>query len=936
MQKKEKKPDMFQFLACFECGGLGLRALNRPCPKCGGLGMGAVSGGRFYYWGRPVTNFTIGMNRAKRIFDASLNLFALALGAGGVIALLWYIIQSTGSMTPYDLPELWKAKNALLLYFWISLVPDMFVVYRIIEEGSSRRKITALPANTPATAAEAFLSWEQVKMLKAKDRIDVAKSYTERAMKAVEEAHLFAEETGFKKVSLKHLMIKLLEDSQPAALFTRLSIYVPDLSAKLKKLLSFEALTPDALANELDVKGAGQGRPGTAMSEQFGAVLIAAYMHAREIGSPYVETMNFILPIIERDPQVEELLYDLEAEKQKVANVERWFRLNDEIIEQYREFRHLARFKPGSNMDRAYTAIATPALDHFGFDLTAAAKYAKLEFCVAREAEIEQVWSNLESGHAGVILVGPDGVGKNTIIHGIAQRMVKEDVPAMLKDKRLIEIDVARLVAGGNASEAEYRMVALLDEATRSGNIILAINDIENIVGVSSGGEQSLDLSEVLSEALSRRSIICFATATPQNFTRYIETQALGRVMGKVAVDEPEGDRAIRIVSSKIGFFEGKYRAYYSYRAIEDAISITRRYMHDRYLPQKAIEALELAGVKASKQDAKKVAFIEREGIAAVVQELTGIPVSAAAGEESAKLLTLEKRIHERMIGQEEAVDMVSASLRRARAEMREGKRPIASFLFLGPTGVGKTELAKTVSAEYFGDEHAMSRIDMSEYQHPDSVVKMIGDPSGTPGYLTEAVRKKPFSLLLLDEFEKAYPQILNLFLQVMDDGRLTDGQGRTIDFTNTIIVATSNVGAVFIQEEIKKGTPIEKIKEELINSHLNQHLRPELINRFDGVIVFRPLGEDDVFAITKLMLGGIGRLLETKGVSLKYEDEGVRILARDGFDPKFGARPLRRLLQDRVENIIANKILAGELMRRDTVVIGKEAEIRVEKAKKL
>jgi ATP-dependent Clp protease ATP-binding subunit ClpA len=285
------------------------------------------------------------------------------------------------------------------------------------------------------------------------------------------------------------------------------------------------------------------------------------------------------------------------------------------------------------------------------------------------------------------------------------------------------------------------------------------------------------------------------------------------------------------------------------------------------------------------------------------------------------------------MINQEEAVKMVSASLRRARAQMREGKRPIASFLFLGPTGVGKTELAKTVSDIYFGDEKFMIRLDMSEYQHPDSIKKMIGDESGVIGYLTEAVRKSPFSLVLLDEFEKAHPNILNLFLQVMDDGRLTDGQGRTIDFTNSIIIATSNAGANYIQEEIFKGTDINTIKTVLINDYLNKVMRPELINRFDGVIVFEPLSMENVVLVAKLMINGVKKILEAKGISLRAEEDGIRILAKAGYDPKFGARPLRRLIQERVEDIIANKILAGELKRRDIIVINNQGEIEIEKA---
>jgi ATP-dependent Clp protease ATP-binding subunit ClpC len=342
-----------------------------------------------------------------------------------------------------------------------------------------------------------------------------------------------------------------------------------------------------------------------------------------------------------------------------------------------------------------------------------------------------------------------------------------------------------------------------------------------------------------------------------------------------------------------------------------------------------------MVAVRTAKEKGEQ-SLVTADDIAAVVSELTNIPVTKITEAESVNLLNLETLIHERMIDQEEAVKMVSASLRRARTELREGKRPIANFLFLGPTGVGKTELAKTVSAVYFGNERFMIRIDMSEYQHPDSVIKMIGDASGIKGYLTEAVRKSPFSLILLDEIEKAHPEIMNLFLQVMDDGRLTDGQGRTIDFTNSIIIATSNAGALYIQNEIFAGTPIATIKEVLINEHLNKVMRPELINRFDGVIVFEPLSLEHVFEIANLMLKSIRKMLLNKGMELKADPAGVRKLAELGFDPKFGARPLRRVLQNKVEDKIANRILSGELKRRDTVFIDENAQIQIEKGRKL
>jgi ATP-dependent Clp protease ATP-binding subunit ClpC len=512
--------------------------------------------------------------------------------------------------------------------------------------------------------------------------------------------------------------------------------------------------------------------------------------------------------------------------------------------------------------------------------------------------------------------------------------MAEEQVPLFLEDKRLIKLDISRLISGASASQAQERLLVIIDEVAHAGNIILYIENVENISGITSGSEESLDLSEVLSGALERKNLFCLATATTDNYAKYIENTPLGNSMANIKIKEPVGNQAIQIIESKIGPLEAKYNIYFSYNSLEHVINLSNKYIHDKFLPAKAIDILELVAVKVKNAKGSE-AVVTKDDIAEVVSETTGIPSAKVTENESDTLLNLEELIHERMVDQEEAVDMVAASLRRARAEMREGKRPIASFLFLGPTGVGKTELAKTISAIYFKDEKKMIRLDMSEYQHQDSIEKMIG-ASDKKGYLTEAVRKAPFSLVLLDEFEKAHPDILNLFLQVFDDGRLTDGQGKTIDFTNTIFIATSNTDAVYIQEQVRAGIDIEKIKNVLINDHLNRTMRPELINRFDGIIVFKPLSENDLIAITKIMLKNISRTLENKGVKLEIMESGIAILAKLGYDPQFGARPLRRLIQNRIENIIANMILAGGLARRDTVIIDENANIQVEKGRRL
>jgi len=497
-------------------------------------------------------------------------------------------------------------------------------------------------------------------------------------------------------------------------------------------------------------------------------------------------------------------------------------------------------------------------------------------------------------------------------------------------------LDVARLVSGATAAEAEARLLKIIDEINRAGNIVLFIDNLENLIGITAGQEGSLELSEVLATQLDKGLLRCLATASEHNFSKFVERAAIARSMARLKINEPEKDQAIQILESKVGFLETRNDIFFSYSAIEAAAELSTRFIHEKAMPEKAIEVLEKTAVRVAAEHKKEKHICDKNDVALTINQLTEIPVQDLGGEEGEKLLNLENEIHKLMIGQEEAVNMVANSLRRARTELREGKRPIASFLFLGPTGVGKTELAKTISRVYFAKKDLLIRLDMSEYQEEDSIKKMIGDPDGTKGYLTEAVRKKPFSLILLDEFEKANPKIFNLFLQVMDDGRLTDGQGETIDFTSCIIIATSNAGSNYIQDEIRQGTPIEVIQNSLINEQLSAIMRPELLNRFDGIIVFKPLEEKDIMAIARLMLSDVAEMLKTKGMELEVTDAGLAQLAHLGYDPKFGARPLRRLIQERIEDSIAKKILGKELLRRDTVFINDEAEVEVKKGRKL
>ncbi len=935
MQDKEDKKIQLHFIECPKCEGAGFDKNGNPCAECSAMGLGFFYRNKFLYWGLFLNKTVIKIRKAIRIMDKTINYLSMIIGLLGLFSLgywFWGEFQTLHGFSNFEKLFFWQDKDVLILFFWFSLLIDFFLVYRFVEDETHKKKIKKNIFKSKKTATDNLPNnWKELR--KKRGKINVTKGFGLTSIKYIENAYEIAKKTGVNELNAKLLFLSMLDDKKIKGLFLRLNVDIKDLYQKIENL----ARNDFNKGGRGSSRGSFQKRGAILFSNKLKEILIQAYLDAYLWDQTRVDALNILLPITIRDEDIKEVLYDLKVDEDKINNVIHWFKTNDIMVENYLQYKKQARFKPANAMNRAYTSVATPVLNAFSYDLTVSAKWGRLEFCVAREKEINSIFQTLNSGEAGAILIGEVGVGKRTIINGLAQRMVKEDVPKILKDKRLLELDVAKMLSGATASDAEQRLVVMIKEIQRAGNIVLFIDNIENLVGITSGREESLDLSEVLAGAIERKNIICFANCSNSNYTKYIEGTSLGNVFSKIKVEEPESNQAIQIIQSKIGFLENKYKIFFSYNAIEAAVNLSGKYLHEEFLPEKAIKILEKVAVQVDQRcEGGKRCLVAKKDVVSVVSEITSIPLNEVSQDEGKKLLNLEDKIHERMVNQEEAVKMVADSLRRARAEIRENKRPIASFLFLGPTGVGKTELAKTISQVYFGNEKNMIRVDMSEYQQADSVVKMIGDNAGSLGYLTEAVRKKPFSLILLDEFEKAHRDILNLFLQVMDDGRLTDGKGRTIDFTNTIIIATSNAGALYIQEEITKNTDIAEIKKNLIESHLNKVMRPELINRFDGLIVFKPLGEKEVEKITALILKQIENRLEQKGVKLDFTDKGVSVLAHEGYDPKFGARPLKRLLQDKVENEIANKILNNEIGRRDTVFINESGKVEIKKGRKL
>jgi ATP-dependent Clp protease ATP-binding subunit ClpC len=855
------------------------------------------------------------LRRIERKVDKVIDFLAYSITILGFLALFYWFYLNI-AVIRHDFREIfyfYKSDHYLILFFLVSLLFAMFLVYRMSQKKAALKKIKKIkPKNNSQGQGD-------------KNNLNTFLSLNNEMLSILENSYLLASKLGQKEVSTVHLFWFLLSSPRISNLLLRLSIDISQLTSLLKKYLSDENRTREK--KEIIY-------PSGHVQEIFLSAFSDAYINKQDS----VGVLNVILFCYQKNPVLQEILYELGASQNKIENAVKWFRVNEDIYRDYKFFKKMSRLKPGGSMNKAYTAIATPTVDYFSRDMTVMAKLGYFEICVGREKEIANIFDSIESGQNGILLVGDPGVGKRSIVEGLAQLMVKEEVPRFLKDKRLVELDVSRLISGTSPSQAQDRMLKIINEIQRSRNIILYIENIENIMGISSGSEESLELSEVLAETLSRQGIYCLASAGRENYSRYLEGRSIANSMSVIKISEPSIDDAIYMLESKVAWIESKYGVYFDYNSLEKAVKLSVRYINDKFLPEKAINIIKAVAVRIAKlyKNGSKRNICTKNDIADVVSDMTGILVSKVTESEGERLMNLEKKIHERMIGQEEAVVAVSGSLRRSRANIREGNRPISSFLFLGPTGVGKTELAKSVSEVYFGDEKYMIRLDMSEYQLADSVKKMIGDSDGTMGYLTEAVRKKPFSLILFDEIEKAHPDILNLFLQILDDGRLTDGQGRTINFTNSIIITTSNAGSLFIQSAVKDNMSTAVIKQALIDDHLNKVMRPELINRFDGIIVFKPLSLANVLDIAKLMIKKIERSLESKGIELLYDDDGLLKLAKEGYDPKFGARPLRRLLQDKIENEIANLILSKEIKRRDTVFINEEANVEVKKARVL
>ena len=649
-------------------------------------------------------------------------------------------------------------------------------------------------------------------------------------------------------------------------------------------------------------------------------------------------------------------------------------------------------------------------LKEFTKDLTAAARSGKLDPVIGRDEEIQRVIQILSRRTKNnPVLIGEPGVGKTAIAEGLAQKIVAADVPEDLLDKQVLSLDLSGMIAGTKyRGEFEERIKKALDEVKKNGNVILFIDELHTIVGAGSA-DGAMDAANILKPALSRGEIRVIGATTLNEYRKYIEKDAaLERRFQPVTVGEPSPEACLEILKGLRDKYEAHHRLTITDDALKAAVDLSRRYINDRFLPDKAIDLMDeaasrvrmkneqsspdlkaleekLSALRREKEEAvaaqdfekaaqirdvekdyetqmeierdnwhKKVAAehgeVTEEDIASVVSEWTGVPVTRLTEDEGQKLLHMEETLHQRVVGQDEAVKAIARAIRRGRVGLKDPKRPIGSFLFLGPTGVGKTELCKALAEAMFGDENAMIRLDMSEYMERHTVSRLIGSPPGYVGHeeggqLTEKVRRHPYSVVLFDEIEKAHEDVWNLLLQIMDDGELTDSQGRRVDFRNTIIVMTSNVGAKNItaqgnplgfsaEEKSEDNAASFEAVKEAVMADLKRTFRPEFLNRIDETIVFHPLTAENIADIARKLLAITAERVKDLGVTMTVDDEAVQVVAKEGFDPVYGARPLRRAIQNSVEDAVAEKLLEGDVKEGDAIrVTAEDGKIAIVKA---
>ncbi|WP_195576661.1 ATP-dependent protease ATP-binding subunit ClpC [Paenibacillus sp. 1001270B_150601_E10] len=802
--------------------------------------------------------------------------------------------------------------------------------------------------------------------------------FTERAQKVLALAQEEAVRLGHNNIGTEHILLGLIREGEGIA----------------AKALVALGLSLEKIQDEVEsLIGRGQEQPtNIAYTPRAKKVIELSMDEARKLGHTYVGTEHILLGLIREGEGVaarvlNNLGVSLNKARQQVLQL-------------------LGSSEAVSSHHGASQNVSTPTLDSLARDLTAIAKEGNLDPVIGRSKEIERVIQVLSRRTKNnPVLIGEPGVGKTAIAEGLAQRIIQNEIPETLRDKRVMTLDMGSVVAGTKyRGEFEDRLKKIMDEIRQAGNIILFIDELHTLIGAG-GAEGAIDASNILKPSLARGELQCIGATTLDEYRKYIEKDAaLERRFQPITVDPPTPEEAIQILSGLRDRYEAHHRVKITDDAIEAAVKLSDRYITDRFLPDKAIDLIDEASSKVrlntytvppnlkeleqrledirkekdaavQSQEFEKAAALrdteqkmreeletvrnqwkEKQGrmdsevtpedIAQIVANWTGVPVVKLKEEETDRLLKMEEILHERVIGQDEAVKAVSRAIRRARAGLKDPKRPMGSFIFLGPTGVGKTELARALAESMFGDENAVVRIDMSEYMEKHSTARLVGAPPGYVGYeeggqLTEKVRRKPYSVVLLDEIEKAHPEVFNILLQVLEDGRLTDSKGRVVDFRNTLIILTSNVGAEAIKRNKTLGfTAADDASRDYNNmkdkvmEELKKSFRPEFLNRIDEIIVFHSLDEKHIGEIVTLMVDDLKKRLNEQGIAFNLTDQAKAFLAKEGYDPAYGARPLRRAIQKHIEDRLSEELLKGAISKGDSVVIDeRDGQLVVERS---
>ena len=797
--------------------------------------------------------------------------------------------------------------------------------------------------------------------------------FTNRANKAIEIANDIALELGHSYIGTEHILYGLSKEGNGIAskVLENQNVTADDILNKIEELIGSD----EPIENIVD------------FTPRTKRVVESAFIEARKLGYNFIGTEHLLIGILrEGDCVAAKILLDLNVNIPKLYN---------EIVKVINEGEDYNSSDDSSNNSnggkRRGSYNQTPTLNQFGQDLTKKAEEGKLDPVIGRKQEIERVIEILSRRTKNnPCLIGEPGVGKTAAVEGLAQKIASGDVPEILKDKRVVTLDISGMVAGSKyRGDFEERIKKALNEVKKAGDVILFIDEIHTIVGAGAA-EGAIDAANILKPLLARGDIQLVGATTLNEYRKFIEKDAaLERRFSPVTVNEPSEKDTIQILKGIRDKYEAHHNVKITDEAIEAAVKLSIRYVNDRFLPDKAIDLIDEASSRArlrtytepdslkelqeeiektknEKEEAvlnqkfekaaelrdtekalrdkfkkeqskwkskntKSIVTITEENIAEVIANWTGIPAKKITEDENEKLKNLEKELHKRVIGQNEAVEAVSKAIRRGRVGLKDPNRPIGSFLFLGPTGVGKTELSKALAEVLFGDENAMIRLDMSEFMEPHSVSKLIGAPPGYVGFddggqLTEKIRRKPYSVVLFDEIEKAHPDVMNMLLQILEDGRLTDSQGRTVNFKNTVIIMTSNLGARLITDRKQLGfankegeadskKEYEEIKKEVM-AELKKELRPEFINRIDEIIVFHKLNDNDINQIIDIMLKEVVNRLKEQKYDVEFEPDVKEMIAKEGIDKNFGARPLRRTIQNLVEDKLAENILDGKLVK--------------------